>query len=97
MSDDVVRFKNIQVHAHLQAVLSEQLFLKKKKNDCNSFSSFVKNLFQIFEPRKEIEYFVDFREIALRLKQFCENFVGFLCNGFLINLLNVSDDLFLLS
>ena len=38
----------------------------KIESDCNSFSSFVKNLFQIFSSRKEIQYFVDFREIALR-------------------------------
>ena len=50
----------------------------KIENDCNSFSSFVKNLLQIFGPRKEIHYFVDFREIALRLKQFSENFAGYL-------------------
>ena len=56
----------------------EWITFLKIENDCNSFSSFVKNLFQIFGPRKEIQYFVDFREIALRLKQFSENFVGYL-------------------
>ena len=69
----------------------------KIENDYNSFFSFVKNLFQIFGPRKEIQYSVDFREIALRLKQFSKNFVGYLRNGFLINSLNVSGVLFLLS
>ena len=53
------------------------MFLKNE-NDCNSFSSFVKNLFQIFGPLKEIQYFVDFRETALRLKQFSKDFVGYL-------------------
>ena len=37
---------------------------KKIGNDCNSFSSFVKNLFQIFESQKETEYFVGFRKRA---------------------------------
>ena len=32
----------------------------------------------MFGPQKEIEYFSDFRGIALRLKQFSENFVGYL-------------------
>ena len=50
----------------------------KIENDCNSFSSFVKKLFQIFRPRKEIQYFVDSKEIASRLKQFSENLVGYL-------------------
>ena len=31
--------------------------LLKIENDCNSFSSIVKNLFQIFGPWKEIQYF----------------------------------------
>ena len=69
----------------------------KIENDCNPFSSFVKKLFQIFGPRKEIQYFVDFMEIALRLKQFSENLVRYLSDGFLINSLNVSGALFLLS
>ena len=56
----------------------EWITFLKIENDCNSFSSFVKNLFQIFRPKREIQYFVDFREIALRLKQFSENFVGYL-------------------
>ena len=56
-------------------------FLKIRK-DCNSFPSFVKNLFQTFGLRKEIEYFEGFREITLRLKQFCGNFVGYLQDGF---------------
>ena len=67
------------------------------ENDCNSFSSFVKKLFQIFGPRKEIQYFVDFKEIAIRLKQVFENLVRYLWNGFLINSLNVSGALLLLS
>ena len=66
-------------------------------NNCNAFSSYVRSLYQIFGTRKEIEYFVDFREVALRLKQFCENFVRCLSNGFLINSLNVNGALFLLS
>ena len=56
----------------------EWITFLKIENDCNSFSSFVKNLFQIFGPRKEIQYFVDFKEIALRLKQLSENLVGYL-------------------
>ena len=77
VSYDYGLIKKNQVHAHLQVVLSGQLFSKIEK-DCNSFSSFVKNLFQIFGPRKAIEYFVDFEEIALRLKQFSLNFVEYL-------------------
>ena len=41
------------------------------ENDCNYFSSFVKNSSQIFGPRKEKEHFVDF-------KQFSENVLGYL-------------------
>ena len=68
----------------------------KIENDCNFSSSIVKNLFQIFGLRKEIEYFVDIREIAIRLKQFSENFVRYLRNGFLIISLNVNGSLYLL-
>ena len=52
-------------------------FLKIQSN-YNSFSSIVKKLLQIFGLRKEIQYFVDLKEIALRLKQFSENLVGYL-------------------
>ena len=67
------------------------------ENDCNCSSSFVKNLFRTFRLWKEIEYFVDFRKIGIRLKQFSENFVGYLRNGFLITSLNVNGCLYLLS
>ena len=43
------------------------------------------------------KYFVDYREITLRLRQLYENFVIYLWNGFLITLLNVNGALFLLS
>ena len=46
----------------------ERTIFTKIENDCSTFSSFVKNLFQIFGPQKEIQYFVDFREIDSSLR-----------------------------
>ena len=50
--------------------------------DCISFSSLVKNLFQIFGPLIEIEYFVLVKEYFLYLKLASENWVGYLLVAF---------------
>ena len=50
--------------------------------DCISFSSLVKNLFQIFGPLIEIEYFVLVKEYFLYLKLASENWVGYLWLAF---------------
>ena len=57
--------------------------------DCISFSSLVKNLFQIFGPLTEIECYVLVKECFLCLKLVSENWVGYLWVGFSKTLLNI--------
>ena len=52
----------------------------------------IKSLFHNFHPRKEIEYFVLFKEYFLKLKLLWEKFVRYFCAGFLIVFINISGD-----
>ena len=56
--------------------------------DCISFSSLVKNSFQIFGPLTEIECFVLVKEYFLHLKLFSENWGGYLSVDFSNAILN---------
>ena len=58
--------------------------------DCISFSSLVKNSFQLFGPLTENECFVLDKEYFLYLKLVSQNWVGYLWVGFSKAILNIS-------